>query len=113
MGRGIIFKDKCIELHIKNPKATNRDIAGMLGPHVQPQYVSATLIRNGFKPFHGPRQFMLPRVRSEIVGKLQAAAERRGLTPSELILALVTVIANEGMADAILDDADELLETAA
>jgi hypothetical protein len=104
-----------IRLRNSYPDETNAQLASRLG--VLPQYISVTLKRQGLPKARRPSfeerpKTVSPRIPNNIADKLSHAAARRCMTTNQLIIALVTVIANDGMVDAILDDAGRFLEAA-
>lgn len=105
------LKHEVLRLHRENPQATNTDIANIIGSI--PQYVSVTLKRNGMKaPRRTPVQPFRATIPNQIAERLRPSAENRCLTIPELVVSLLRVIAADKMVDAILDDADSLLEAA-
>lgn len=105
------LKHEVLCLHREYPDYTNTDIARIIGS--LPQYVSVTLKRNGMKAGRRPSVGIhVPVVSASIMDRLRPCADRRSLTVSELVLALLRVIAADKMVDAILDDADSFLEAA-
>ncbi|ASW06274.1 hypothetical protein [Rhizobium sp. 11515TR] len=104
------LKDRVLRIHRENPTLPVADIAKQIG--AVPQYVTATLRRNGITPPRKPTKVPVPigvtaYFTPEVCSLLRKDAERRRISVNQLIKSLVYAVARDGMVDAVLDDQAE------
>lgn len=109
--RRVGLKDEVIRLHFANPGATTDEIATALG--VGAEYVRCTFSRNGLTAVKRKDRDSKPIEARPVlysaatVARLQADADKRGITVDRLIYMVLQTVATDRMVDAILDDQED------
>lgn len=112
MRRGL--NQEVIRLHLRHPDMTVSEIAKRID--AVPQYVSATLKRNGLKANTRPKKVAVvdgvtAHFPSSVCQLLSEEARKREISVNRLIRSIISIVARDRMVDAILDD--QVLEDAA
>jgi hypothetical protein len=98
------LKDRVLEIHRRNGDLTVSQIAEKID--ASNEYVRATLRRAGCKASSEKSLFRL-KVPTKVGRSFSSAAAARGMSIEQIVTNILTILSEEDMIDAVLDDKED------